>query len=89
MRDPPSHGGDPVTGPAASVDEGDLRRVGAALWTLAFCSVTAVILFSDGSLSGLGWRDATLIALRTFAGVIAFFAVFPVIMAVLSAIRLR
>ena len=82
-------GDDPVGGPAASVDETHLRRVGAVLWTLAFLAVTAMILVSDGRLAALGWRDAAIIALRTFAGVIAFFAVFPVILAALSALRLR
>jgi len=81
--------GDPTTGPAASVGEDRLRKIGAALWALAFCSVTAVIVSSGGGLSGLGWRGAALIALRTFAGVIGFFVVFPVILAALSAIRLR
>jgi len=81
--------GDPTTGPAASLSEEHLRNIGAALWTLAFCAATAVIVFADGGLSGLGWRDATLIALRTFAGVVAFVVVFPVILAALSAIGLR
>ncbi|ACM57808.1 hypothetical protein [Halorubrum lacusprofundi] len=89
MDDAQFHGGDPITGPAASVDEAHLRRLGAVLWTLAFLSVTAVILFSDGRLAALDWRDAAFIALRTFAGVIAFFVVFPVILAALSAVRLR
>jgi uncharacterized membrane protein YhaH (DUF805 family) len=89
MGDARPHGEDPATGPAASIGARRLRKIGGALWTLAFLSVTAVILYSDGGLSGLGWRDATLIALRTFAGVIAFFVVFPVILAALSAVRLR
>jgi len=89
MGDSRPRGGDPFGGPAASVDDARLRRIGAALWALAFCSVTAVILLSEGRLAGLGWRDAALIAVRTFAGVIAFFAVFPVILAGLSALRLR
>ena len=89
MDDARPHSGDPITGPAASADEAHLRRLGAALWTLAFLSVTAVILVSDGRLAALDWRGAMLIALRTFAGVIAFFVVFPVILAALSAVRLR
>jgi hypothetical protein len=80
---------DPVTGPAASLDDEDLRRAGAVLWTLAFLSVTGVILVSEGRLAAFGWRDAVLVLARTFAGVLAFFAVFPVIMAALSALRLR
>ncbi|OYR47079.1 hypothetical protein [Halorubrum sp. Ea8] len=89
MDDSRPRGGDPSAGPTASVDDAQLRRIGAVLWALAFCSVTAVILFSEGRLAGLGWRDATLIAVRTFAGVFAFFAVFPLILAALSALRLR
>ncbi|OYR38550.1 hypothetical protein [Halorubrum sp. Hd13] len=69
MDDSRPRGGDPFAGPTASVDDAQLRRIGAVLWALAFCSVTAVILFSEGRLAGLGWRDATLIAVRTFAGV--------------------
>ena len=89
MVDSRPDGGDPAVGPAASLDEEHLRRVGAALWTLAFLSVTAVILVADGRLAVLGWRDAALIALRTFGGVIAFFAVFPVMLAALSGLGLR
>ena len=40
--------GDPTTGPAASLSEEHLRNIGAALWTLAFCAATAVIVFADG-----------------------------------------
>ena len=80
---------DPAIGPAASLDDGRLRRLGAVLWTVAFLSVTAVILLADGALAAIGWRDATLIAVRTFAGVIAFVVVFPVVLAALSTLGLR
>ncbi|AZQ15359.1 MULTISPECIES: hypothetical protein [Halorubrum] len=86
-RGPPDGG--PAGGPAANVDERRLRRVGAALWTLVFLSVTAVILLSNGRLGALDWQAATLVAVRTFVGVVAFLAVFPLILSALSMLRLR
>jgi hypothetical protein len=81
--------GGPAGGPAANVDERRLRRVGAVLWTLVVLSVTAVILLSNGRFEALDWQAAALGAVRTFAGVVAFIVVFPLILSALSMLRLR
>lgn len=61
-----------------------IERIGAALWALALVSVLIVAAFLDPAEIGSAWRAHVLIGLRVFAGVFAFFAVFPVIQTVRS-----
>ena len=76
-------------GAAVSLDEAHLKQIGAVFWTLAIGSVTVVYMLSGGQLTAIGWRDATLILLRTFAGVLAFFVVFPVLLWILRTVNPR
>ena len=88
MDESGSNGADPFTGPATTVDEADLWRIGAVLWTLAVLSVTGVVLVADGRLAAFTWWDASIVLARTFGGVAAFFVVYPILLAVLSVERL-
>ncbi|CDK39412.1 hypothetical protein DM2_693 [Halorubrum sp. DM2] len=79
MGDP--SGGDPdvTTWPPNALYRPPIERIGAALWVLALVSVLVVGAFLDPAEIGFSWRTVILTGLRVFAGVFAFFAVFPVV----------
>lgn len=89
MADPPLGDDEAIGGPAASLHDGRIKVLGAILWTLTFLSVTVLILVSGDRIADLRVRGMLFVLLRTFGGVLVFFVVFPVLVKVLSASRLR
>ncbi|GAB3697601.1 hypothetical protein [Halorubrum pallidum] len=89
MTGPPLDDDEPIDSSSAGLRDGRVKALGAVLWTLTFLSVTVVILVSGDRLAELGGRDVLLVLLRTFGGVLVFFVVFPVLVRVISAGRLR
>ena len=72
------------TRPPSAAYRPPIERIGAALWALALVSILIVATFLDPAEIGSLWRTHVLTGLRVFAGVFAFFAIFPIIHTVRS-----